>query len=246
MDTKGKTSPLAGKKVVVVGGSSGLGLATAKAVTEEGARVVIASSNRQRVDAALAQLPANSKGHTLDVTNEIEIKAFFEAVGKFDHLVFTAGENISLSPIDSTEVAFARNYFSIRYWGAFLSVKYAHPFIQPGGSITLTSGIASARPGKGWSLGASICGAMEGFMRAMAVELAPIRVNIVSPGVVRTDLWNSMSAPDREALYTAVGQSLLVKRVGEPDEVAQTYLYLMKQPYSSGQVIVVDGGSVLV
>jgi NAD(P)-dependent dehydrogenase (short-subunit alcohol dehydrogenase family) len=95
-------------------------------------------------------------------------------------------------------------------------------------------------------MAASICGAMEGFTRAMAVELAPIRVNQVSPGVIRTNLWNSMSAEDRENLYTSVGDALLVKRVGEADDIAQTFLYMMKQQFATGQVLTVDGGAVLI
>jgi len=246
MSTKDKTFSLEGKRIVVLGGSSGIGFATAMAAGAEGAEVVIASSNQSRMEAAVKKLPSPAKGYVVDLSNEDQIRDFFKSIGKFDHLVYTAGENISISGIAQSDLTPARKYFDIRYWGAYLSVKYGSASVREGGSITLTSGIASARPGKGWSLGASICGAMEGLTRALAMELSPIRVNIVSPGVVKTDLWSSLSVADREQLYKATAETLPVKKVGDAEEIAQTYLYLMKQSYSTGQVITVDGGGVLV
>ncbi|GAA4316279.1 hypothetical protein GCM10023149_13130 [Mucilaginibacter gynuensis] len=112
--------------------------------------------------------------------------------------------------------------------------------------MTLTGGIAGSRPGKSWAVASSICSAMEGLTRALAVELAPVRVNLVAPGIVKTDLWNEMSPADREAMFSNFDNTLLVKRVGEAEDIAKTYLYLMEQQYSTGQCIVVDGGGVLV
>jgi len=237
---------LLGKRIFILGGSSGLGLATAKAAGYEGAKVVIVSSNQKRIDDALKQLPHTAEGFPVDLSKEENIKDFFNKAGSFDHLLYTAGENISLSNIADTDIAKAREYFTLRYWGAFAAVKYAVPNINKGGSICLTSGIASQRPGAGWSLGSSICGAMEGFCRAMAVELAPIRVNVVLPGVTKTNLWDSIPAKDRESFYNTVANSLLVKRVGEAEEIAAAYIFLMKQTFATGQTLVVDGGAVLV
>ena len=246
-NTQNTVPSLNGKKVVVLGGSSGIGFATAKAAAAEGAHVIITSSNQQRIDKALKQLPQSSKGYAADLTDEQQVAALFGKLGDIDHLVFTAGEHLKIATINEIGLEDARSFFNLRYWGAFLAVKYAAPHINANGSIVLTSGIASMRPpGKGWWLGTSICAAMEGFTRAMAVELAPIRVNIVSPGFVKTDLWSNIAEPERESLYDSVGNSLLVKRVGEAADLAQTYLYLMKQPFSTGQCIIVDGGGVLV
>lgn len=246
MSKQSEIPALTGKKVMVLGGSSGIGLATAKAAAAEGAQVSIVSGNRQRIDKALAVLPANAAGEVADLGDEAAIKQFFAEAGSFDHLVYTAGENIQLSDISETDTAAARNFFNVRYWGALTTVKYAASHILPGGSINLIGGIASPRPGKGWGIAASICAAMEGFTRAMAIELAPIRVNLVAPGVVRTNLWNSLSEQDREQLYTSVGNKLPVKRVGAAEDIALTYIYLMKQQFATGQVLVVDGGAVLV
>lgn len=237
---------LTGKRVLVMGGSSGIGLATAKAAAAEGAQVIIVSGNQQRISEALKQLPVDSEGYTANLSGEEAIKAIVSKIGAIDHLVYTAGENIKLGNINDTDIDAARQYFNIRYWGAVTTVKYATPYIKPGGSIVLTSGVASLRPQAGWGMGASICAAMEGFTRAMAVELAPVRVNLVSPGFVRSPLWDSIPEADREAMYASVAQSLPVKHVGMVDEIAQTYLYLLRQTFSTGQCVVVDGGAVLV
>ena len=129
---------------------------------------------------------------------------------------------------------------------ALAAVKYASPNIRKGSSVVLTTGIAGQRPQKGWVVVASVAGSIEALTRALAIELAPIRVNAVSPGVVRTNLWQNMDEAAREHLYETVGNSLPVGRVGEADDIAQTYLFLMQEGFSTGQTVVVDGGTVLV
>jgi NAD(P)-dependent dehydrogenase (short-subunit alcohol dehydrogenase family) len=200
---------LNGKRIVVLGGSSGIGLATARAGAREGASVVIGSSQQARVDEAVATLPG-AEGHAVNLTDAAAVEAFFARIGAFDHLVFTAGEALQLGALASTDVETARRFFNLRYFGAFLAAKYGSAHIRPGGSIVFTSGIAAQRPQAGWALGASITSAMEGLTRALAVELAPIRVNIVSPGVVKTPLWSAMGKADREALYRQMEAALLV------------------------------------
>jgi NAD(P)-dependent dehydrogenase (short-subunit alcohol dehydrogenase family) len=237
---------LAGKRVVVLGGSSGIGLATAQAAAREGASVVIVSSRQARVDEAIAVLPAGAEGHAANLADEAAMQALFGRLGAFDHLAFTAGEALQLGSLESTDVSAARGFFDLRYWGAFMAAKYGSGNIRPGGSIVFTSGIAGQRPRAGWALGASICAAMEGLTRALAVELAPVRVNIVSPGIVKTPLWSGMAEAEREAQYRAMAQNLPVGHVGEPEEIAEAFLYLMRQSYATGQVLVVDGGSVLI
>lgn len=237
---------LKGKKVIVLGGSSGIGLATAKAAAAQGARVTIVSSNQQRINTALAELPAGSEGFAVNLAEESQVAGFFKGQGAFDHLVYTAGENLLLKTLADSVISEAKGFFDLRYWGALIAVKYATPNINAGGSMVLKGGVASSRPGKGWSLGASICAAMEGFTRAMAIELAPIRVNLVSPGIVRTNLWSDMKEEDREGMYAHMRNTLPVKQMGEPEDVARAYIYLMQQPYSTGQTVVVDGGYVLI
>ena len=233
------------KRIVVLGGTSGIGLAVAEAAAEDGAEVLVASRDEARVKRALTMLPASAKGHVLDLSNAAAIEAFFEAAGPFDHLVYTAGESLRLSPFEG-DIASARHFFEVRYWGAVMAARSARRQIRAGGSIVFTSGIAGARPGPGWSVAASICGAMEGLTRALAVELAPIRVNIVSPGVVKTPLWREMPEEARESLYASEAGRLPVGHVADPQEIAEGYLYLMRQTFATGQTLVIDGGALLV
>jgi NAD(P)-dependent dehydrogenase (short-subunit alcohol dehydrogenase family) len=203
-------------------------------------------AGRRRVEEALRTLPQRAEGHALDLSDETAVRALFAQLGSFDHLVFTAGESLQLESLASTDVEVARRFFGLHYWGAFLAAKYGSRNIREGGSVVFTSGIAGQRPRSGWSVAASICAAMEGLTRALAVELAPVRVNIVSPGLVRTPLWAGMQEAEREALYLRAAERLPVGHVGETDEIAEAYLYLMRQSYATGEVVVVDGGAVLV
>jgi NAD(P)-dependent dehydrogenase (short-subunit alcohol dehydrogenase family) len=223
------------KRVVVLGGSSGIGLAVAQLAAAQGAKVVIASSSAERVQQAVECIGREVQGHAVDVSNERAVAALFSRLGLFDHLVFTAGDSLHLHDLASTDLQQARRAFELRYWAALAAVKYGSPYIRKEGSVVLTTGIA-----------ASVCGTIEALTRALAVELAPIRVNAVSPGVVRTNLWQNMSAEEREHLYESVGNSLPVGRVGQASEIAQAYLFLMQEGFGTGQTVVVDGGAVLV
>jgi NAD(P)-dependent dehydrogenase (short-subunit alcohol dehydrogenase family) len=234
------------KRVVVVGGSSGIGLAVAEQAASQGAKIVIASSSAERVQKAIERIGREAQGQAVEASDERAVESLFAKLGPFDHLVFTAGDSLHLHELASTDLQQARHAFELRYWSALAAVKYGSPHIRKEGSIVLTTGIAGQRPQKGWVTAASVCGAIEALTRALAVELAPIRVNAVSPGVVRTNLWQSMSAPERERLYESVGKSLPVGRVGEAHDVAQAYLFLMQEGFSTGQIVVVDGGTVLV
>jgi len=234
------------KRVVILGGSSGIGLAVAEQAASQGAKLVIASSNAERVQKAIESLGGNAQGHTLDLSDEQAVETLFTKLGAFDHLVFTAGDSLHLENLADTDLKQARRAFELRYWAALAAVKYASKSIRKGGSIVLTTGVAGQRPHKGWVVAASVCGTIEALTRALALELAPIRVNAVSPGVVRTNLWQNMNAAERERLYESVGKNLPVGRVGEARDVAQAYLFLMQEEFSTGQTLVVDGGTVLV
>ena len=240
---------LNGKRIVVLGGTSGIGFATAELAAREGAAIVVASSRRESVDRAITGLPKETEGYALDLSSEEQVRDFFTHLGAFDHLVFTAGERVqlgSMSEISQINVEQARHAFDLRFWGAFMAAKYGSSQMRPGGSIVLTSGMAGRRPQKGWTVGAGILGAVEALTRALAVELAPIRINAVCPGPVITEMWGSMSEEDRAALSRRIGQILPVGRAGEPHDLAQAYLYLMREGFSTGQVIIVDGGTTLV
>lgn len=240
------TWPLSDQRVVVLGGTSGIGFGLAAAAADAGAEVVVASSRQSSVDKALAELPANATGRAVDLTSHDQVAALFADLYAFDHLVFTAGEPLSLMPIQSLDVDAAHRFFGLRYFGALAAVQAAVPHLRSGGSITLTSGSAGARGGAGWSVAASICGAIEALTRSLALELAPLRVNAVAPGVVRSPLWRGMNDADREQMYQRVGAGLPAGRIGEVSDVARGYLYSMTQGWATGTVLRVDGGTLLV
>jgi NAD(P)-dependent dehydrogenase (short-subunit alcohol dehydrogenase family) len=240
-----KVVTLNGKRVVVLGGTSGIGLAVAEAAMREGAEVVVASSQQGRVDAALAHLGARAKGFAVQLCDETSVRTFFSQLGQFEHLIYTAGDSVLKSPIREVDLEAAKHFFDVRLWGALLSVKHGSAQIRSGGSIVLTSSTVPRRPPVGYAVGAAVSASIEGFMRAIAVELAPIRVNCVAPGVVRTPIWDRLAAEQREGFFKAYGEALPVGRVGNPDEVAEAYLSFMRGAYTTGQVMVVDGGMLL-
>jgi NAD(P)-dependent dehydrogenase (short-subunit alcohol dehydrogenase family) len=133
-----------GRRIVVLGGSSGIGLAVAQAAAREGATVVIASRRRARVDEALKTLPEGTEGHAVDLTDEPAVRALFGRLGSIDHLVFTAGESLQLDRLTNTDIEAAKRFFGLRYWGAYLAAKYASGSIREGGSVVFTSGIAGS------------------------------------------------------------------------------------------------------
>ncbi|UOZ05591.1 SDR family oxidoreductase [Amycolatopsis sp. WQ 127309] len=239
-------SSLHGKRVVLIGGTAGFGLATARATAAVGGQVVVVSSRQANVAGALAELPADAQGETADVRDENEVEALFERIGPFDHLVYTAGEPMTPAPVLSTGISAIRQFFETRFWGAYAAVKYGAPHIRPGGSIVLSSGGSAQRPGPGWAAASSALGAMEALGRALAVELAPIRVNVVRPHLVRTEMWREYPAEELEEMFRTTGSALPVGRIGETADVARSYVHLMEQDYATGSVLTVDGGGLLV
>jgi NAD(P)-dependent dehydrogenase (short-subunit alcohol dehydrogenase family) len=236
---------LTNQRIVIIGGSSGMGLATARAAAAAGAAVTIASGDRGRLDAALAGLPGNCDGAVADTRIEADVAALFGGVGELDHLVYTAGDPSGQRPLAGLSLDEARQLFEVRFWGAVATVKYAAPRIRPGGSIVLTSGTIGVRPAPGAALAASGAAAVEGLTRGLAVELAPIRVNAVRPGAIRTPMWDQIPQPQRDAVFATLAQRTLTKAIGEPDQIAAAHLYLMDNRFVTGTVLTVDGGSIL-
>jgi NAD(P)-dependent dehydrogenase (short-subunit alcohol dehydrogenase family) len=236
---------LDGKKIVIIGGSSGMGLATAAAAAAAGAAVTIASSNKSRLDAALAALPAGCAGTVIDTRSEASVAEALSRIGELDHLVYTAGDSVTPRPLTQVTMEEARQLLEVRFWGTVAAVKHAAPRIRPGGSIVLTSGTIGVRPSPGTALAAGSAAATEALTRGLAVELAPVRVNAVRAGAIRTPLWDPVPAERRPALFAALAERTLTKTLGEPDQIAAAHLYLMGNSFVTGTVLTVDGGAVL-
>jgi NAD(P)-dependent dehydrogenase (short-subunit alcohol dehydrogenase family) len=231
------------KRVVVVGGSSGMGLAIAAEAASAGASVVIGGRSQKRLENALAVSQAE-RAVVLDMTQEKDVEAFFREAGAFDHLVITASEatfGLFLDlPIDR-----AKSFFESKFWGPYTVARYGAPFMREGGSITFFSGAASQRPEPAFTAGSTINAAIEHFAGALARELAPkIRVNCISPGLIDTPIWESIApdASERAALLRGLAEKLPMKRIGHAAEVAHAALFLMQNTYATGTVLFVDGG----
>ena len=238
---------LENKRVLVIGGGSGIGFAVAEGVVAEGAQAVVASSNADKVAAAARQLGNSASGAQLDVTDEAAVEAFFAANGTFDHIAFTAGDwgGPRRGPLAETDLSAAERLFRVRFWGAVAVAKHGAKALPPGGSLTLTDGMIAHRPTKGSAISTAMAGAVEHLTRGLAVELAPVRVNCVCPGLIRTGVWDRIPEDRREAQFAEMTKRQLVARIGEAGEAAAAYLYLMKGGYTTGQVLYVDGGSAL-
>ncbi|HCA27070.1 MAG TPA: short-chain dehydrogenase [Betaproteobacteria bacterium] len=185
-------------------------------------------------------MPADTLGalspRSVDITSDADIQRLMAEVGAFDHLVFTARSRAPATPFLALETAAAQQAFETKFWGQYRVIKAAAPHLNPHGSITLTSGIASLRPFPGLSTMSAINGATESLCKALAVELAPLRVNTVSPGFVETT-----NAQIRE-----MAAALPLKSLGTTEAIARNYLFLMSDAYTTGTVLVCDGGAMLV
>lgn len=233
---------LAGQRILVIGGTSGIGLGVARAALGAGARVIVASSAEARVRAALATLDG-ADGTVLDVTDEAAVAAYFAGSGWFDHIAFTAADwgQVHHTPLGETDIRAAASIFDVRVWGAVAVAKHGAPMLRPGGSITLTNGMAAHRPQPGMAVTVAMAGAIEHLVKGLAVELAPVRVNGVCPGAIRTEAWDALP-DDFRAVQEARLAGQLVPRVGETAECAEAYLYLMRCGYVTGQTLRVEGG----
>jgi NAD(P)-dependent dehydrogenase (short-subunit alcohol dehydrogenase family) len=231
-------------RIVVIGGTSGIGLAVARAAADAGAQVIIGSRSAASVERALAQIPA-AAGQAVDVTSPESLKAFFAGTGEFDHLAYTAGDALVPCAIKDYTPGQARRFFDVRLFRALDTVRAALTALRPAGSITLTAGIAAYRGGAGALLGAAASGAVISAARSLASELAPLRVNAVVPGIVRTPLWSAMTQDEQDSLFTSAGSKTLLGRVAEPEDAAKAFLHLIDQDHVTGTASLVDGGGLL-
>jgi len=234
---------LENQKVIVIGGGSGMGFAIAKAATLHGAQVLIASRSVEKLNDAASNIGAGVTVHPVDLLDETSVAALFAAAGPIDHLLIP-GSAVKTGPL--AELPLEDALFSMRskYFGPYLCAKHAQ--ILPTGSLTLFSGILSRRPGRNDALLAGLNAAVEGMGRALAMDLAPIRVNVISPGMTRgTDAYREMPDAAREAMYGSSAARLPAGRVGTPDDVAQLALMIMQNGFLTGTVIDLDGGGLL-
>jgi NAD(P)-dependent dehydrogenase (short-subunit alcohol dehydrogenase family) len=226
------------QEVLVVGGSSGIGLAAAKAFAAAGARVTIASRSADRLEAAREEIGHGARAEVLDTGDAAAVEAFL-ARHTWNHVVVSAAKTPS-GPVRQLSLEDAHKAMESKFWGAYRVARSAR--IVDGGSLTLVSGFLSVRPSATSVLQGAINAALESLVRGMALEFSPVRVNAVSPGMIRTPLWSGMDVDKREAMFKAVAEKLPAKRAGEAEDIAKAILYAAATPFTTGSTIVVDGG----
>ncbi|MBI3236158.1 MAG: SDR family oxidoreductase [Chlamydiales bacterium] len=232
------------QRVVIVGGSSGMGLSSAKLLAGLGYEVILGSRSREKLDKALQEVEG-AKAYPIDVLQEDSIVRFFASIGPVDHLVITASDFI-MGPFQELAVEKAKHFFDSKFWGQYLVAKHAAVQLKSHGTITFFSGIAGHKAVKNLSVAASINQAIGGLTRVLALELAPIRVNAIAPGMVATPIWDGVPVKEREAFFKEAGSSLPVRRVGEAKDIAQVVRFLIECGYMTGEVVCCDGGDRLI
>ncbi|MEO0567834.1 MAG: SDR family oxidoreductase [Pseudomonadota bacterium] len=236
---------LTGKTVLVVGGATGLGRATAEMAAEQGAKVIVSSRNADRLEVAAKDISHDTAAAPVDMTNESAVKAWAAELPEIDYLVISAS-SAAHGPFATSETAPLRSMFDAKFFGPYVTAREVLPKIREGGSIMLFSGVLSRRPGENCAGLGAVNGAVEALTRALALELGPkIRVNCMSPGMVRTEAYDGMPDAAREAMYESTGASLPVGRVGFAKEIALATLASLSNGYLTGQVLDIDGGHMI-
>jgi NAD(P)-dependent dehydrogenase (short-subunit alcohol dehydrogenase family) len=241
---------LIGKKIVIVGGSSGIGLGVAASALERGAAVVIVGRSASKLQAARRTLAAADnrlRGVSADMTQEAEVARLFDDVGVFDHLVSTAGAPPPGDAIDRTDIESVRQFVDNKLIGAVVLAKHAVRVLNSGGSMTFTSGINKDRPPvPGGSVVSAIAGSFSYFARALSLELGPTRVNVVSPGWVDTPMFDELAGEAKVGLFEDMAARLPVRKIATPADIAPAYIYAMESEFTTGQTLHIDGGQSLI
>ncbi|KAF2867425.1 hypothetical protein BDV95DRAFT_502948 [Massariosphaeria phaeospora] len=255
------TSKLRNARILIIGGSSGIGYAVAEATLESGALVTISSSNPTRVASAVASLKAayptsRIHGHAADLSSPATLEATLETLfqttvaalpsQKLDHVVFTAGDALSTMAISDMSVPKVLQAGQIRFVAPLLTAKFVARFVEMSrrSSYTITTGSISEKPMPDWAVVAAYAGGAHSMVRNLALDLKPVRVNGVSPGVVDTELWN-MGKEEKERLLARAAKGMATGVPGLPGDVAESYLAVLKDANMDGAMVRTDGGGML-
>ena len=252
---------LQGKRILIFGATSGIGFAVTEACIEHGATVIITGSKAerlsttiQRLQTSYGDLQSRVTAHVCDLSDEATLEANIVALldaasahgtHPLDHISFSAGNALALPPIAAVSIAQLRQLDVVRHLAPVMIAKHAGGRVaaSPDASFTITGGVNAHKPAPGWAVAAADGGRNEALVRGLAVDLAPLRANLVAPGAVDTELLQRLLTPERREGFV---QKTLGKRLGRPEDAAEAYLYLMKDGFVTGTVIHTNGGALLV
>ena len=253
-------SKLHGKRILVFGGTSGIGFCVAEACIEAGGTVIISGSRQPKIDKTIERIKSSYPGcdnqiygHACDLLDEKALEQNLEALFKFaskdgkekiDHVTFSAGDSFSLTPFAETTIESIHKMGIVRFYAAIMMAKVAQKYmnVSPQSSLTMTGGANSTKPGSNWTVLAGWGSGVEGLCRGLAADLKPIRVNCVAPGAVHTELFDSFSQGQLEGMLDHYRKKTTTGTVGRPEDVAESYLYCMKDRFVTGTVLHSNGG----
>ena len=235
---------LDGATVLVIGGGSGMGLGIAQAAASEGAIVVVAGSSPEKLVTAVQSIGGQARSELVDITDESSVGSLFDKIGEFNHLAITASPG-SRSDFRTQSVAEAHGYMEGKFWGTYRAAWHAAQRINKAGSMIFLTGGYVVRPAPGSAVVTSAYGAVEGLTRALAIELAPIRINAIRPGMIDTPIWSYLSEADREKVYAEAARKAVVGRIGTPSDIGSAAVYLLTNGFITGTVLDVEGGAFL-
>ena len=230
---------LQNKKIIVAGGTSGIGLATALLFQEVGTSVTVTGRNPEKLEAAKQKGLQTAQ---VDSSNITDLEDFFKSIGNIDHLVIALGSSKGVGNFNDLSLNDIREGFEEKYWSQLNTLKNALPYVNKKGSITLVTAITGSAKMPGTSGIGSINGALEIYVPILAKELKPIRINAASPGVVDTPWWDFLPGDVKKQTFDDFASQITVGRVAQPGDIAKTILFLTENEYMTGKIIPCDGG----
>lgn len=233
---------LSGQTVVVMGGTSGIGLATARAAVAAGARVTVAGRDRDKLQSAIFGIGGDVRGERVDASDRGALEDFFARVGSVDHLVIAASGGVGAGPFGTLPRDDLARGFDAKFWVQWQCAQAALPRLSPNGSMTFVIANSARTGNPGTSGLAAINGALAAMVLPLAHELGPIRVNAVSPGVIDTPWWDKHPEELKRRIFGQVAASTPLRRVGSQEEVADAIVFLAGNSYVTGVILDVDGG----
>jgi len=231
------------QRIVIIGGSSGIGLATARTLAGAGAQVIIAGRARGKVAHALTTLEGSVSGEVVDATSREETQRFFRRVGPFDHLVLTLAGHEGGGEFRTLDFDMLHRAFAAKFWPHLIAAQTSLDVLRKDGSLTIVSAVTGHTAYSGASGFAAVNGALEAMVPTLALELQPLRVNAVAPGGIATPFWGDLPDDAREAMFAQAAASTPVKRMGRPEDVAQVIALLIDNSFMTSTIIDCDGGA---
>lgn len=230
------------QKIVIMGGTSGIGFATSKAALSAGAIVVITGRDPDKLKQATSKLPKTVEGALVDATSLDALNNFYKNLGKFDHLVLSLSGKVGGGPFKSLNIDQLKQAFEAKFFAYFMAIQTSLRTLRAGGSIVLVTASSARTSYPGTSGLAAVNGALEAMIPTLALELKPIRVNAVSPGIIATPWWDTWPKEQRDAAFAQIAATTPVGRIGQAEDIAQAILFLLENSFMTGTVIECDGG----